>query len=1443
IGANGAYTFTPAENYNGSVPTVSYTVTDGSGSNVTSTLTINVTPVDDSFTDASETVSTQEDTAVTGSILTGTSSVDGPVSVVNFTVGGTQYQAGETATIANVGTLAIGANGTYTFTPDANYNGSVPTVSYTVTDGSGSNVTSTLTISVTPVDDSFTDISESVTTNEDTAVTGSVLTGTSSVDGPVSVVNFTIDGVSGTFTAGQTATIANVGTLVIAANGAYTFMPAENYNGSVPTVSYTVTDGSGSNVTSTLTISVTPVDDSFTDISESVTTNEDTAVTGSVLTGTSSVDGPVSVVNFTIGETTYAAGSAATIANVGTLVIGANGAYTFTPAENYNGSVPTVSYTVTDGSGSNVTSTLTISVTPVDDSFTDLSESVTTNEDTAVTGSVLTGTSSVDGPVSVVNFTIGETTYAAGSAATIANVGTLVIGANGAYTFTPAENYNGSVPTVSYTVTDGSGSNVTSTLTISVTPVDDSFTDLSETVTTAEDTAVTGSVLTGTSSVDGPVSVVNFTIGETTYAAGSTATIANVGTLVIGANGAYTFTPDANYNGSVPTVSYTVTDGSGSNVTSTLTISVTPVDDSFTDLSESVSTNEDTALTGSVLTGTSSVDGPVSVVNFTIGETTYAAGSTATIANVGTLVIGANGTYTFTPAENYNGSVPTVSYTVTDGSGSNVTSTLTISVTPVDDSFTDLSESVTTAEDTAVTGSVLSGTSSVDGPVSVVNFTIDGVAGTFTAGQTATIANVGTLVIGANGAYTFTPAANYNGTVPTVTYTVTDGSGSNVTSTLTISVTPVDDSFTDLSESVSTAEDTAVTGSVLTGTSSVDGPVSVVNFTIGETTYAAGSTATITNVGTLVIAANGAYTFTPAANYNGTVPTVTYTVTDGSGPNDTSTLTINVTPVNDNFADANETVSTLEDTALTGSVLTGTSSVDGPVSVVNFTVDGVAGTFTAGQTATIANVGTLVIGANGTYTFTPAANYNGTVPTVSYTVTDGSGSNVTSTLTINVTPVDDSFTDLSETVTTNEDTAVTGSVLTGTSSVDGPVSVVNFTVGGTQYQAGETATIANVGSLVIAANGAYTFTPAANYNGSVPTVSYTVTDGSGSNVTSTLTISVTPVNDNFTDANETVSTLEDAALTGSVLTGTSSVDGPVSVVNFTIDGVAGTFTAGQTATIANVGTLVIAANGAYTFTPAENYNGSVPTVSYTVTDGSGSNVTSTLTISVTPVDDSFTDLSESVTTNEDTAVTGSVLTGTSSVDGPVSVVNFTIGETTYAAGSTATIANVGTLVIGANGAYTFTPAENYNGSVPTVSYTVTDGSGSNVTSTLTISVTPVDDSFTDLSETVTTAEDTALTGSVLTGTSSVDGPVSVVNFTIDGVSGTFTAGQTATIANVGSLVIGANGTYTFTPAANYNGSVPTVSYTVTDGSGSNVTSTLTISVTPVDDSFSDLSES
>ncbi|WP_223521059.1 beta strand repeat-containing protein, partial [Pseudomonas sp. GL-B-19] len=1006
---------------------------------------------------------------------------------------------------------------------------------------------------------------------EDSVATGNVLNNDSDADTPLSVASFTIAGMTGSFTAGQTAAIVGVGTLTIGTNGNYTFTPDANYNGAVPQVTYTTNTG----LTSTLDLTVTAVDDPSVLTADTQTIAEDTPAIGNVLSNDSDIDNVLSVATFTIAgiNATFTAGQTATIANVGTLVIAADGAYTFTPAANYNGTVPTVSYTVTDGSGTDVTSTLNISVTPVDDSFIDASETVSGLEDAPVTGSVLSGTSSVDGPVSVVKFAVGGTQYQAGETATITNVGTLVIGANGAYTFTPAANYNGTVPSVSYTVTDGSGTDVTSTLSISVTPVDDSFTDASETVTTSEDAAVTGSLLAGTSSVDGPVSVVNFTIGETTYAAGSTATIANVGTLVIGANGAYTFTPAANYSGTVPSVSYTVTDGSGTDVTSTLNISVTPVDDSFTDANETVSTLEDAPVTGSVLAGTSSVDGQVSVVNFTIGETTYAAGSTATIANVGTLVIGANGAYTFTPAANYSGTVPSVSYTVTDGSGTDVTSTLNISVTPVDDSFTDANETVSTLEDAPVTGSVLAGTSSVDGQVSVVNFTIGET--TYAAGSTATIANVGTLVIGANGAYTFTPAANYNGTVPSVSYTVTDGSGTDVTSTLNISVTPVDDSFTDANETVSTLEDTAVTGSVLDGTSSGDGPVSVLNFTIGATTYASGATATIANVGTLVIAADGAYTFTPATNYNGTVPSVTYTVTDGSGTDVTSTLNISVTPVNDPSVLTADTNTVDEDHVATGNVLGNDHDVDNLLSVSSFSVNGVDGSFTAGQTATMTGVGTLIIASNGAYTFTPAENWNGTVPTVTYTTNTGS----TSTMDISVTPVNDPSVLTADTNTVDEDHVATGNVLGNDSDVDNPLSVTTFTVGGTEYTAGVPATIANVGTLVIGANGAYTFTPVENWNGTVPTVTYTTNTGS----TSTLDISVTPVNDPSVLTADTNTVDEDHAATGNVLGNDHDVDNLLSVSSFSVNGVDGSFTAGQTATMTGVGTLIIASNGAYTF--------------------------------------------------------------------------------------------------------------------------------------------------------------------------------------------------------------------------------------------------------------------
>ncbi|QDE29862.1 cadherin-like domain-containing protein [Shewanella polaris] len=117
---------------------------------------------------------------------------------------------------------------------------------------------------------------------------------------------------------------------------------------------------------------------------------------------------------------------------------------------------------------------------------------------------------------------------------------------------------------------------------------------------------------------------------------------------------------------------------------------------------------------------------------------------------------------------------------------------------------------------------------------------------------------------------------------------------------------------------------------------------------------------TITGVGAFSLTDAGVYTFTPVANYNGAVPVITYTLTDGSGANDTSTLSLTVTPVNDDFTDDNEIRSIVEDSPeVTGNVIDG-SSVDGPLTVVSFTVDGSATVHPAdGTDVTITGVGTF----------------------------------------------------------------------------------------------------------------------------------------------------------------------------------------------------------------------------------------------------------------------------------------------------------------------------------------------------------------------------------------------------------------------------------------------------------------------------------------------------
>ncbi|WP_162689824.1 Ig-like domain-containing protein, partial [Acinetobacter sp. CFCC 11171] len=93
-----------------------------------------------------DTVTTEHGTPVEKNILTNdTDPENDPLVLKDFTVGDKTYQPGETAELPGVGTITVDKDGNLTFTPEAGYTGSVPDVTYTVTDGKGGEAQGTVT--------------------------------------------------------------------------------------------------------------------------------------------------------------------------------------------------------------------------------------------------------------------------------------------------------------------------------------------------------------------------------------------------------------------------------------------------------------------------------------------------------------------------------------------------------------------------------------------------------------------------------------------------------------------------------------------------------------------------------------------------------------------------------------------------------------------------------------------------------------------------------------------------------------------------------------------------------------------------------------------------------------------------------------------------------------------------------------------------------------------------------------------------------------------------------------------------------------------------------------------------------------------------------------------------------------------------------------------------
>lgn len=319
---------------------------------------------------------------------------------------------------------------------------------------------------------------------------------------------------------------------------------------------------------------------------------------------------------------------------------------------------------------------------------------------------------------------------------------------------------------------------------------------------------------------------------------------------------------------------------------------------------------------------------------------------TASGATKGTVAGGTNGAFTYTPNKDANGT-DTFTVTVSDGKGGTATQTVTVNITPVNDAPVVADKATaTTKEDTALTGSV--------GATDVDNATL-----TYTV---ATNAANGTVTVGADGKYTYTPKADFNGS-DTFTIKVSDGTAANdKTQTVTVTVTAEPDApraDAENTKALTVAEDTA--GEIIVAFTDPDAPTDI-NLKFALTDQPDNGKLTTNAAGNLV--------YTPNQDFNGT-DSITYTITDNNGGTTTQKVDITVTAVND--APVLGTIANL--TAVDGAASFTPAATD---------VDSTTLTFAATDPAG----GAVTKNADGSFTYKADAGFSGT-DTFTVTVSDG----------------------------------------------------------------------------------------------------------------------------------------------------------------------------------------------------------------------------------------------------------------------------------------------------------------------------------------------------------------------------------------------------------------------------------------------------------------------
>ncbi|MFD2451596.1 Ig-like domain-containing protein [Ideonella paludis] len=537
-----------------------------------------------------------------------------------------------------------------------------------------------------------------------------------------------------------------------------------------------------------------------------------------------------------------------------------------------------------------------------------------------------------------------------------------------------------------------------------------------------------------------------------------------------------------------------------------MTLDVGGVNDAPVAQADVGSTTEDAVLTVSAANGViqsgaapagrdSDVDGDslaVSAVSF--GNTVGKVGSPIAGA-FGTLTLNADGSYSYVPnaaaqaLDTGESDRDIFTYTVTDPAGKTATTTLTITVTGVNDGPVAIDDSALTPVGTPVTIPVLGNDTDPDGePLTVTQVDGKPISPGNPVSLTDPVGNpIGTVALNPDGTLTFTPAPGYEGPVD-FPYTVTDGT---TTDTANVHIVVSDNNRPPQAGDnvVDGQEDTPVTFDPRSNDFDPDtDPLTITE--INGQPIEPGQSVDLPQ-GKVSMNPDGTLTFTPKDNFTGPV-TFDYTVEDGRGGSDVAQVTINVANTNDLPEGTDNTRGTAEDTAYVLKTEDfGFKDVDGDT-FAGVRIDKVptAGTLTLnGQAVAAGQFVSAQDIADGKLQYVPAANENGRpYGSFDFSVQDSQGSfdAKPNTFTLNVGELDDSPSAVNDTATTAEDTAVIVDVLKNDSDPDKEDTLSIVAIDGQPAVVGQPVSISKDGVVIatvtLTADGKLSVLPAPNYN-------------------------------------------------------------------------------------------------------------------------------------------------------------------------------------------------------------------------------------------------------------------------------------------------------------------------------------------------------------------------